>query len=158
MAAIPSTQRSAKLRAAAASSVIDSSSATAVTGSITFSSSSDPVWANPIVASLPTTRATTIVRLSTMTGFTLPGMIDEPGCVSGRAISARPARGPMPISRTSLPIFQSDRAIVRIAPWAAIAASSVAWAWKWLADLADVEPGQRGERARSPGPRSPGGR
>ena len=26
-----------------------------------------------------------------------------------------------------------------------MAASSVAWAWKWLADLADVEPGQRGE-------------
>ena len=104
-----------------------------MTGIITFSSSSEPVWPKAIVASLPTTRATTIVRLSTMTGFTLPGMIDEPGWVSGRAISAIPARGPMPISRTSLAIFQRLRAIVRSAPWAAITASSVAWAWKWFA-------------------------
>jgi hypothetical protein len=46
----------------------------------------------------------------------------------------------MPIRRTSLPIFQSDRAIVRIAPWAAIAASSVACAWKWLADSRTSSP------------------
>ena len=58
------------------------------------------------------TRATTIVRLSTMTGFTLPGMIEEPGWVSGSASSAIPARGPMPISRMSerdLPQPERDR-------------------------------------------------
>ena len=59
-------------------------------------------------------------------------MMDEPGWVSGRAISARPARGPIAMSRTSEPIFHRDSAIVRIAPWAAIAASSDAWAWKWF--------------------------
>ena len=69
-----------------------------------------------MVASLPTTRATTIVRLSTITGFTLPGMIEDPGCVSGRASSPIPARGPIPISRTSEAIFQSDSAIVRRPP------------------------------------------
>ena len=109
---------------------MDSSIAAAVTGSITLSSRKLPVWPNAMVASLPTTRATTMVRLSTMTGFTLPGMMLEPGWVSGSANSARPARGPIPIRRTSLAIFQRLRAIVRIAPWAAIAASSVAWAWK----------------------------
>ena len=37
-----------------------------------------------------------------MTGLTLPGMIDEPGCRSGIAISPSPARGPEPIQRRSL--------------------------------------------------------
>ena len=87
----------------------------AVTGSITLSSSSEPVWPKAIVASLPTTRATTIVRLSTITGFTLPGMIEEPGWVSGSASSPRPARGPMPISRMSEAIFHRPSAIVRSA-------------------------------------------
>ena len=47
-----------------------------------------------------------------MTGFTLPGMIDEPGWRSGILISASPARGPEPISRRSLQILtrrDSDR-------------------------------------------------
>ena len=128
----PSTQRALKLSVAAASSVIDWSSASAVTGSITLSSRKLPVWLNAMVASLPTTRATTIVRLSTMTGFTLPGMMLDPGWVSGRASSAIPARGPIPISRRSEAIFHRLRAMVRIAPCAAMAASSVAWAWKWF--------------------------
>ena len=75
-----------------------------------------------------------------MTGFTLPGMMLEPGWVSGSASSARPARGPMPISRTSEAIFQRLSAMVRIAPWAAIATSSVAWAWKWFEVSRTVSP------------------
>ena len=67
-----------------------------------------------------------------ITGFTFPGMIEEPGCVLGSANSAIPARGPMPMSRRSDAIFQRDSAVVRTAPCAAIATSSVAWAWKWL--------------------------
>ena len=105
--------RALKFSAAADSRAIDSSSVTAVTGSITLSSRNEPVWANATVASLPTTRATTIVRLSTMTGLTLPGMMLDPGWVSGSASSARPARGPIPINRTSrsdLPERQRDRA------------------------------------------------
>ena len=83
-----------------------------------------------MVVSLPTTRAVTIVRLSMITGFTFPGMIDDPGCVSGRASSPIPARGPMPINRTSEAIFHKLNAVVRMAPCAAMGASSVACAWK----------------------------
>ena len=78
------------------------------------------------------TRATTIVSDSTITGFTLPGMIEEPGCVSGSASSARPALGPMPMNRMSDAIFQRLRATARSPPWAAIVASSAACAWKWF--------------------------
>ena len=99
---------------------------------MTLSSRNEPVCPKATVASLPITRATTMVRLSTMTGFTLPGMIEEPGCVSGSASSAIPARGPIPMSRMSDAIFHSPSAIARSPPWAAIAASSEAWAWKWL--------------------------
>lgn len=37
--------------------------------------------------------------------MTLPGIIDEPGCIGGRLISPRPARGPEDSSRKSLHIF-----------------------------------------------------
>jgi len=69
-------------------------------------------------------------RLSALTGLTLPGMMLDPGCVSGNASSASPARGPMPIRRTSDAIFQRLKAIVRRPPCAAITASIAAWAWK----------------------------
>ena len=51
---------------------------------------------------------TTCVTTSAITGFTLPGMIDEPGCRSGSRISAKPVRGPLPISRMSFAILNSD--------------------------------------------------
>ena len=51
-----------------------------------------------------------------MTGLTLPGMIDEPGCRSGMRISASPVRGPEPIQRMSLAILISATAIVRSWP------------------------------------------
>ena len=85
-----------------------------------------------------------------MTGFTLPGMMLDPGWVSGSASSAIPARGPIPISRTSEAIFHRLSAIVRIAPCAAMAASSVAWAWKWFVGLADGQPGQRRQPGAGP--------
>ena len=44
---------------------------------------------------------------SGITGLTLPGMIDEPGCSAGRLISARPARGPEASRIRSLAIFES---------------------------------------------------
>ena len=106
VAMIPVTLWRARLRADAASSCTDSRIANAATGIITLSSSSEPAAPqNAIVASLPITRAATMVTDSLMTGFTLPGMIDEPGCTAGIAISAMPARGPMPISRISLAIL-----------------------------------------------------
>ena len=55
----------------------------------------------------------------------------------------------MPISRTSEAIFHRLSAIVRIAPWAAIAASSVAWAWKWLVASRTVSPVSTDSRAQA---------
>ena len=45
-----------------------------------------------------------------MTGLTLPGMIEEPFCSSGRKISPIPARGPEPISARSPAILVSETA------------------------------------------------
>ena len=53
---------------------------------------------------------------SGMTGFTLPGMIDEPFCRAGRLISPKPVRGPDDIRRRSLAIFESVTAHVLTAP------------------------------------------
>ena len=57
------------------------------------------------------TCATTWHTASHSTGFTLPGMIDEPGCRSGRKSSVRPVRGPEPIQRMSLLILFRPTAI-----------------------------------------------
>ncbi len=96
-----------------ASRRIDSSRLRAITGSMTFSSKLPDAPAKPIAASLPMTCAQTMHSASGITGLTFPGMIEDPGCRSGRAISPRPARGPEPIQRRSLLILYSDTAIVR---------------------------------------------
>ena len=49
----------------------------------------------------------TWLTTSGITGLTLPGMIDEPGCIAGRLISCRPQRGPDESRRRSLQIFES---------------------------------------------------
>src|SRR4051812_45568704 len=53
------------------------------------------------------TRYATMFVTSGITGFTLPGMIDDPGCVAGRLISCSPQRGPDESRRRSLPTFAS---------------------------------------------------
>ena len=63
-----------------------------------------------------------------MTGLTLPGMIEEPFCSSGRKISPMPARGPEPISAMSLAILVSDTATTFSAPDSSTSASRLAWA------------------------------
>ena len=42
---------------------------------------------------------------SGITGLTLPGMIEEPGCKASSSISPRPASGPLFIQRRSFAIF-----------------------------------------------------
>jgi hypothetical protein len=61
--------------------------------------------AKAIAASLPRIWAQTCVIASAWVGFTLPGMIDEPGSFSGRISSPRPERGPEPRKRMSLAIL-----------------------------------------------------
>src|SRR3954470_23927226 len=49
---------------------------------------------------------------SGITGFTLPGMIEDPGCMAGRLISARQARGPEAKRIRSLEILASLIAVL----------------------------------------------
>jgi len=47
----------------------------------------------------------TMVSASACVGFTLPGMIEEPGSLEGMMSSAKPARGPHDIRRMSFAIL-----------------------------------------------------
>ena len=94
-----------------------------ITGLKTFSSKLPCEPAKPIAASLPITCTQTMVIASDCVGFTLPGMIEEPGSFSGSDSSASPQRGPEPIQRISLAIFISEQASVFSAPLAITSAS-----------------------------------
>ncbi|KAI1698396.1 hypothetical protein Ddc_19120 [Ditylenchus destructor] len=75
---------------AEASSARLSSRLVAISGSITLSWKL-PDWpATVIAASCPMTWAQTMVTASGITGLTLPGMMDEPGCSACSSISASP--------------------------------------------------------------------
>ena len=76
-----------------------------------------------IAVSLPITCAETWSTTSGITGLTLPGMIEEPFCSSGRNSSPMPARGPEPISARSLAIFVSETAMTFSAPESSTSAS-----------------------------------
>src|SRR3972149_780936 len=87
-----------------------------MTGSITFNWSW-PAWAAIAIAvSAPTAWKETMQSISAMTGFTLPGIIDEPGWAGGGDISAMPVLGPDERRRTSLAILMRSRAASRKAP------------------------------------------
>ena len=90
--------------------MIESSRLRAISGTRTLSSNWPWLPATVIAASLPITWAATWITTSGITGLTLPGMIEEPFCSSGRRSSARPARGPEPISARSLAILLSETA------------------------------------------------
>ena len=94
-----------------------------ITGLNTLSSKLPCEPPKPIATSLPNTCTHTIVIASDCVGFTLPGMIDEPGSFSGRMSSPMPARGPDASQRTSLAIFISDAASVLSEPDAATTSS-----------------------------------
>ena len=93
-----------------------------------------------IAVSLPITCAETCVTTSQITGLTLPGMIEEPFCSSGRISSPSPARGPEPIQRMSLAIFVSEAATTLSAPEVSISASRLACASKWSSGAAIGQP------------------
>ena len=128
---MPEAQCTSNERHASPMSRIDSSTACAITGLYTLSSKLPWLPANPTVASLPNTRVATIVSASHCVGFTLPGMIEEPGSFSGMVISPMPFRGPEASQRTSLAIFISAIASTRSDPLTATSAS-------WAASAANV--------------------
>ena len=78
-----------------------------MTGSITLSCSWPAEAASVTVRSSPITRNPVWFTTSGITGLTLPGMIDEPGCICGRLISLNPQRGPEASRRMSLQILVS---------------------------------------------------
>ena len=80
--------------AASASSRMLSRMLCASTGIITFRSKfpSAPAQVNGVVADY---LMHTWISASLITGFTLPGMMELPGCVSGSRISLMPQRGPL---------------------------------------------------------------
>jgi hypothetical protein len=94
-----------------------------ITGLKTFSSKLPWLPATITATSLPMTWTHTMVRASDWVGFTFPGMIEDPGSFSGSSSSPRPLRGPEPSQRTSLAIFISEAASVRMAPCANTSAS-----------------------------------
>ena len=82
-AVMPVTHFSQKASTALDRSRMDSRRSCAMTGIMTLSSKLPFAPAQVIALSLPMTSAQTIMIDSHMTGFTLPGMIELPGCVAG---------------------------------------------------------------------------
>ena len=68
-----------------------------------------PLW-------LPITLTQTIVTASDWVGFTLPGIIDDPGSFAGKISSPYPALGPDPKNLISLAIFIKQTAVVLSVP------------------------------------------
>ena len=126
---------------------IDSSRLRAMTGIITLSSKLPLAPAQATAASLPTTCAQTISVASGSTGLTLPGMMLDPGCRSGRWISASPVVGPErhpPQVVADLGEADGDRCAAR--PLSSTSESRVPCASKWLRASVNVLPGLGGER------------
>jgi hypothetical protein len=88
----------------------------AMIGSAMFSSSSLASQAMEIAMSAPMIWKQTWLTTSGISGFTLPGMMEEPGCVGGRWSSYSPQRGPDESQRRSLQILDSCTAAVFITP------------------------------------------
>src|SRR5437899_7319938 len=94
-----------------------------MTGLKTLSSKLPCEPANPTAAVAPCTCTQTIVIASHCVGFTLPGMIDDPGSFSGIDSSPSPQRGPDASQRISFAIFMNDAASVSSAPCAKTSSS-----------------------------------
>src|SRR5690606_35034942 len=105
MGSIPTTHRSLKEVQASPNSEADSKNAFIITGLQSFNSQLPIAPDTVMVVSFPITWAHTIVRASTCVGFTLPGMIDDPGSLDGISISPIPERGPDANHLMSLAIF-----------------------------------------------------
>src|ERR671935_698984 len=131
-ALMPSTHLCAKTRATFDKSSMFWESLWDMTGIIVDRSRFECVSATVIATSLPITVTPTCMTASGMTGFTLPGMIEEPGWIAGRFSSRRPVWGPDPSHRKSFAILTIDAATVWIIPLASTSASWAAWASKWF--------------------------
>src|SRR6266404_6529954 len=84
------------------------------------------------------------------TGLTFPGMMEDPGCVSGRWISPIPQRGPDASQRKSLAIFIKLTASDFKLPLMCTAASRAHLGFEMILRFAKRQP----EQLRNPGDRS----
>ena len=116
LAVIPVTHRSRSTVHALRSISIPRNKRYAMIGSNALSWSWPASAAIVTVTSPPITSKQTWFTTSGMTGLTLPGMIDEPGCIAGRLISPNPARGPDERRRRSLQILDSLVAVRFMTP------------------------------------------
>src|SRR5580704_13948311 len=105
-----------RMIAALRSNVRPKSKLKAMIGSAMFSSSSLASQAMEIAMSAPMIWKQTWLTTSGITGLTLPGIIEEPGCIGGRWSSYSPHRGPDESQRRSLQILDSCTAAVFITP------------------------------------------
>ncbi len=126
---MPTAQFTLKDTMASASSRADWRKLYAATGMNTFSSKLPWDAAMPTATSLPITCTATMVTASHWVGFTLPGIIEEPGSFSGMWISPRPSRGPDASQRTSFAIFIISQAVALMAPCANTSSSLEVSAW-----------------------------
>ncbi len=102
---MPSMQRMRSVSKPFASRSADSKQHWAITGSMALSSICAASLHIVTHSSLPITLYAIWFITSGITGFTLPGMIDDPGWRAGRLNSPRPQRGPEASRRRSLQIL-----------------------------------------------------
>src|SRR5258708_6285397 len=124
-----------------------------MTGRIAFSSKLPWLPASATAVSSPITWIAIITIASHWVGFTLPGMIDDPGSFCGSLSSPRPQRGPDASQRMSFAIFRSATSAPRSASDAALgprAASGVRLVGEpvWFGDEALVEQRDRRDMHR----------
>mmetsp|Transcript_18810 Transcript_18810/g.65281 ORF Transcript_18810/g.65281 Transcript_18810/m.65281 type:complete len:213 (+) Transcript_18810:174-812(+) len=140
LATTPTTQFFRKESHASARSRADSRNAAIMTGLKTFNSKWPVAPPKVTVVWLPKTRAATMLTASHCVGFTLPGMIDDPGSFAGSESSPKPQRGPEPRSRRSLAILFREQATVFSEPWASTTASWAASASNLFSAVSNDEP------------------
>ena len=137
---MPSAHLSLKLTQASPIRRALCSTLAAISGLNTLSSKW-PLLAPMLTAtSLPITWAATMVSASGCVGFTLPGMMLEPGSLSGITISPMPLRGPLLSMRMSLPIFMRETARRFSAPLSSTMASCAASASNLLGAVTKGSP------------------
>src|SRR5690606_28272918 len=98
----------------------------AISGLNTLSSKWPLLPPTDTATSLPITWAQTMVIASGCVGLTLPGIMDDPGSLSGIMISPMPQRGPELSILMSFAIFISDTAARFKAPESSTMASCAA--------------------------------
>ena len=130
----------------------------AMIGSKAFSCSCPPSAAMVTVMSLPITSKAIWFTTSGITGFTLPGMIEEPACTAGRLISPMPARGPEDSRRRSLQILESFTATRLSTPESCTKAPASCVASIRLGETMNSTPAISDRRARHALRRTPGAR